>query len=354
MTARYAYGLISRRGSVVRAGIVVGAGVLVLASCASSPTPKPRVSTASVRSGVPVAPLPTEGSPPAGSSTANQARARAEAARLVAAARLPAGSVRLPSGPAVLSAPALGTPAASSLIDTVQFWRLPLSAPAAGAWLVAHPPRGLSASGSARQGGPSGVTATGWAYSAPDGPGWVQAALDEGVAAQGASASVLRLDGLTLWLDPRPEIDTATGPRLRVDVVTGCPTSDAGQVGVHNTDAPTSGLLPAGAPTAALVCRYHGGNGTEPFRLSSQRRLAAAPAGRLAAAARGASLAHLDGSVRSCPAMDGGAIALAFSYPNRPDLDLWYSVTGCPYVANGAILSETTDPLVTALSTLAP
>jgi hypothetical protein len=37
--------------------------------------------------------------------------------------------------------------------------------------------------------------------------------------------------------------------------------------------------------------------------------------------------------------MDDGAVAvLAFSYPGRPDVDLWVELRGCTHVGNGYVL----------------
>jgi len=37
---------------------------------------------------------------------------------------------------------------------------------------------------------------------------------------------------------------------------------------------------------------------------------------------------------------DGGVDVVALSYPDRPDVDLWYAATGCQHVTNGDILVQ--------------
>ncbi len=40
----------------------------------------------------------------------------------------------------------------------------------------------------------------------------------------------------------------------------------------------------------------------------------------------------------ACPMDDGAAALLAFTYPGRPDVDLWVQLSGCTMVGNGYIL----------------
>ncbi len=157
----------------------------------------------------------------------------------------------------------------------------------------------------------------------------------------GARTSVIRADGLVVWLDPRPLLDTAVGPRLRVTVGGSCPATDGGIVGVRNPGQPDlrGRLLPRSVePTGGLVCRYDGMNG-RPFMLRRQTRLTEAEARRLAAVVDALPLSHLDGGVAHCPAADGTAAVLALAYPGRPDVDLWADLNGCATVANGDILT---------------
>lgn len=97
-------------------------------------------------------------------------------------------------------------------------------------------------------------------------------------------------------------------------------------------------LLPAGEPSFALTCSYSGFNGTA-FRLTAHHRLTQASARHLAALAGQVSLSTPQGVVVHCPADTGEVTVIAFSYPARPDVDLWYRERGCSSLANGKILT---------------
>jgi hypothetical protein len=233
----------------------------------------------------------------------------------------------------------MGTPGVLSLVDRAHFWRLPMPFAAALAWLRAHPPAGLPPDGSTTSSGPSGPTAGGYGYAGPKGPAWESAELDVGIAPSGANASGMRIDGVVVWLDPRPVPAPTAGPRLRQSVGVRCPGSDRGIVGVRNTGRDLRHrLLPLAKPTAGLVCRYDGGNG-RPWSLRGRTSLSTAAAGELAAVVARLPLSHPDGGVLSCPAADGTAALVAFQYPGRPDVDLWAYLNGCATVSNGYILA---------------
>jgi hypothetical protein len=112
----------------------------------------------------------------------------------------------------------------------------------------------------------------------------------------------------------------------------------------------TKALAPIGAATG-LICRYatddtvHFSPGANtdvdtpsPLPVPNLRAsavLTAAQAATLSAAAAAASIAPATGSY-SCPSGDPGHVALiVLGYPSRPDVDLWYSDTGCQDVDNG-------------------
>jgi hypothetical protein len=210
------------------------------------------------------------------------------------------------------------------------------------AWFRAHPPAGLSENGTSQASGPS-QKSEGVSYSAPDSPAWRGAALEVGVAATGTTVSDIRVDALTEWWDPVPMQVTVEGPRLRIAVAGPCPASDRGYVSVQNAgDDLSSALLPTGAPTGALVCSYEGMNGTT-YNLLRSTSVDATAAGKLAAAIAGSSLNHLDDGVTSCPMDDASMTVLAFSYPGRPDVDIWYHRTGCRSISNGSIVATPSE-----------
>ncbi len=271
----------------------------------------------------------------------NRAAARAEARRLLSLARVPPGAVRLARPPRELSAPAMGTPAVTSLVDRVAAWRVRMPFPVARDWLAAHPPRGLRPDGSAASGyaNTGVITMAGTSYRGPASGAWQSADLEIGVAPAGPAASVIRADAVIVWLDPRP-IRSGPGARpVRVTVASGCPASDRGVTGVISPGPGLSRrMLPPGRPVAGLRCRYDGLNG-HPWRLVGAARLSAAAARRAAMAMLRLPLSHPDGARVSCPLADGSAEVLALAYPGRPDVDLWVTIGGCGGVSNGHILA---------------
>jgi len=282
--------------------------------------------------------------PPAATAVGNRALAEQEAKRLLALAPVPPGAVPLAAAPPSLPGPAMGLPQVGSLVDQSRSWRVPLPFGQASSWLHAHAPRGLRSDGSMSSMNASGETAptmVGVGYAAAASPAWQWAELDIGVAAAGPGASVLRADGVVIWLDPSLTLDDTPGPRARVTVAGGCPGSDTRYVGVTNPGATDLAhrLLPAASPTAGLECTYNGMNGRR-WQLNGTTRLDEAAARRVARSLAGLPLAHADGGVTSCPMEDDSAQIVALSYPGRADVDLWVSLSGCgPSAANGYIIA---------------
>lgn len=266
----------------------------------------------------------------------NKRLARTEARRLVGRAPVPHGAVRIARAPRSVSMPALGKPGVGSLVDLVRVWRLPVPFWQAGKWLRAHPPRGMRRDGSSALGGPTGAIVSGYSYRGPRDRAWQSAELDVEIAPFRGD-TVLRADGLVVWLDPRPWRDDARGPRLRVTVKGGCPATDHGMVGVRS---PGPGLdhrmVPAGRPVAGLDCSYYGMNG-RPWRLHRAVRLTAARARREAARIGRVPLSHTDGGAMSCPMDDDSIEVIVLAYPGRPDVDIWAKTNGCETIANGHI-----------------
>jgi len=269
----------------------------------------------------------------------NRAAAWAEAIRLLSLARVPPGSVLLARPPWSLPGPALGTPGVASLVDRVVAWRVGWPFAAVRAWLSAHPPRGLPPDGSASGGNAitGQTTMTGTSYRGPASRAWQSADLEISTAPAGSDASMIRVDAVIVWLDPRP-VSSGPGTRpVRVTVAGGCPRADQGVTGVANPGAGLTGrLLPPGQPTAGLRCRYDGLNG-HPWHLVAARRLTALAAGQAARSMARIPLSHPDGEVVNCPMDDGSAEVLALAYPGRPDVDLWIKLNGCGGVSNGYI-----------------
>jgi hypothetical protein len=269
----------------------------------------------------------------------NRAAAWAEAARLLSLARVPPGAVRLARPPRSLPGPALGRPAVVSLVDRVVGWRVGLPFAAVRAWLPAHPPRGLPSDGSASGGNAvtGQATMTGTSYRGPASRAWQSADLEISTAPAGSDASMIRVDAVIVWLDPRPVPSGPGAHPVRVTVAGGCPPIDQGVTGVANPGAGlTRRLLPPGQPAAGLRCRYDGLNG-HPWHLVAARRLTAPAARQAARPMARLPLSHPDGEVVNCPMDDGSAEVLALAYPGRPGVDLWIKLNGCGGVSNGYI-----------------
>jgi hypothetical protein len=271
----------------------------------------------------------------------NRAAAWAEAARLLSLARVPPGAVRLAHPPRSLPGPALGRPAVASLADRVLAWRVGMPLTAVQAWLSAHPPQGLHSDGSISGGNAStGQTMSGTSYRGPASPAWQSADLEISAAPAGADASMIRVDAVIVWLEPRPVPSGAGAHPVRVTVAGGCPAADRGITGVANPGAGlTRQLLPPGQPTAGLRCRYDGLNG-HPWHLVAARRLTAPAAGQVAGSMARLSLSHTGGGAVNCPMDDGSAEVLALAYPGHPDVDLWVKLNGCGGVSNGYITAR--------------
>ncbi|HEY0167932.1 MAG TPA: hypothetical protein VGB75_12900 [Jatrophihabitans sp.] len=273
---------------------------------------------------------------------ANRTRAEGDARLLLALAKVPPGSVELALAPAALSAPALGSTVSDQNVDLATYWRVPLSFPAAEAYLKQHPPAGLREFGSS-SGGSLAAKSHGWGWSgggsgSPDGQLHIGlASVGDGSAA--SAASYLRVDAFTHWVDPRPIRDKAAGARMRIEAGDRCPAKKQGMVGVRNDGRDLDhALAPADEPSAGLLCAYGGLNDTPPLALSLERVLAAADAARVAEAAHRVTLSHYD-AMRSCAMHDGSVTVLVLQYPNRPAVNLWLPSASCHGTSNGHIVA---------------
>lgn len=260
-------------------------------------------------------------------------QAQREARLLLAEVPVPPGaSERSGPAPAALAGPIMGTPATTHLIDQWRLWTVPMPMARTLQWLSQHPPAGLTWAGSASGSGPGGPSA-GYSWSAPDRPAYRQAEAEVGVTPDGADLSILRTDGLDIWVSATPATDTRSGPRLRVTVADGCPAQLGSATDVSNPDPQLRGrLVPPGQPTAGLLCRYQ-------RRLIASIPLNQAQARRLATAAAAMQLGSSGTEMTSCPAGFFVHVIIALRYPGRPDADLWYYPSGCQYVDNGYVIA---------------
>lgn len=120
----------------------------------------------------------------------------------------------------------------------------------AAAWIGAHRPRGLRRQSSFTVGAPVSRV-TGYGYTGPASPAWESAQLEVEFLPSGPGATVMRADGVVIWLDPVPVPDVPGG--ARVTVAGGCRGTDKSLGGVTNSGADLRHrLLPAALPTAGL------------------------------------------------------------------------------------------------------
>lgn len=284
----------------------------------------------------------------------NRRLARQEAIRLLAEARVPADAVRVHRPPHGLSAP-ISRPPLSSVFVRSAFWtvRSPFATAVASAATLT--PAGLVTSWTSTGSGPHLKTA-GIVYAPAVAPAWGRAEYEIDLSRLTAYTTGIRVDAVTTWSDPTPARDTATGPRLRVTVGAPCPAGDRGVVGVRSPGPHLGGQLVYRArPTGARVCSYSGSDSDSdsehPFTLTRSQILTAAQAQAVATAVTAVSLAHTDGAAYSCPADFDRSVAIALSYPGRPDVDLWYGTSDCSTLANGHVTAFAFDarPALAAL-----
>lgn len=270
----------------------------------------------------------------------NKAATRKEAARLLGLARLPAGVTPVTGKQPKLPGPALGSPDTASLIDLHRYWKSAMSMASVFGYLRSHRPTGLTFSGTGHSGTTSGdITSEGIGWDEANTAYAEELGLDVSLTPV-KGGTLIRVDGMGEWIDPRPIRDTAT-PRLRVTVAAGCPSTDKGKFSVSNPGAGLDKhLVPSATATSALICEYGGLNSKPRFRLVHHVLMSASRADRLAKQAAAISLGHLDGSVMSCPMDDGSVDVVVFHYKSRPDVDLWDRVNGCQTIANGHILAN--------------
>jgi hypothetical protein len=318
--------------------VAVAAGACGASGLPVAARPAGRPATTAPRAALATATVPVARSAPPATAASNRSAARREATRLVARGVLPPGATPATRAPARLDT-APDRPSAATVVDRHRTWKVARSLASTLAYVAAHPPAGLKAQGSGRSYDGRMLVEGDYDYAAASTAAWAQADYEVSVASISAHVSAVRVDGLVVWLDPRPYRDDARGPRLHVTLANGCPVSDRHIVGVTNPGAYLDReMLPSTRPTAGLVCSYDGLDG-RPFRLVEHRRLAATQAARAARAVRSVPLAHVDGGVTACPEDTGAATVLVLSYPAGNDVDVWGNVSGCESVANGHILA---------------
>jgi hypothetical protein len=219
----------------------------------------------------------------AAAAASNQARAAGDVRALLDLVRLPAGSERVAGAPAGTSVidnelPSQATP---NLVDAHSWWRVPGTLDAVLAYLKAHPPRGLSSSGSgsgsSRVSGPGSRTVFygDVNFSFPALPAVLDSrTLIVKATSIGADVVAVRVDAEDAWEIPRPASERIPAGVHEVDVVravVGRPPTvsahvvDASEVAgimklidalpIVQPGVVSCPMIPAGAPTVTLTFR---------------------------------------------------------------------------------------------------
>lgn len=128
---------------------------------------------------------------------------------------------------------------------------------------------------------------------------------------------------------------------IRVLISRGCPATLSGYNGVANSGPGLDDSLVPVDPVSGLICRFGplytpSGLAVPSARLYREAVLNAATASAFAAVIDEVSTAPPQG-VFHCPADSGSHSIIVFGYAGRPDVDLWYSDSGCRTLDNGVI-----------------
>ena len=167
----------------------------------------------------------SDGSNPAGANGAHSPRAVTQraVARLLAAAPVPPSATRAAKAPVAALAKPLSEPASTNLVRRTAWWVVPGGVDQALAFVTAHRPAGVTASGSQESGGGSGPTvrgltfdATGRQWRRPD--TYAQFELSVAATADG-NRTVLRVDAEAIWLPARSASARIPDSVTSVDVV---------------------------------------------------------------------------------------------------------------------------------------
>jgi len=277
-----------------------------------------------------------------------------EAQHLLALAPIPPGATEVQGPPPkVLSGPAGGTPGSRHLLDSSQLWTVPMSMDETMKWVEDHAPAQVRSVGGSKSGNfrTGEVTSRGVSWGATSTVAYDTAQVEVGVAPDGPGRSILRADGMAVWISTAPVPDTRTGPRIRVTLKSGCPESIARYADVENQDAALEqGLVPPGDPTAGLICLYGTTTPSNDFNGNALQRsviLSSNAASELAQAVGAIRLGFAGGKVHSCPVdLVGGPMEIiVLGYAAEPDVNLWYGATGCPGLDNGFVEAGATGNL---------
>jgi hypothetical protein len=279
---------------------------------------------------------------------ANRAAAEHEAHHLLSLARLRPGAKPLGAPPSWYPKPALpyNVTAGITIVQLAGYWSVPVNGAPGGASVPWYSPAGLALNGQEAGSGPGAVFSTGDIYWAKATVQWQSAELNFTEVDDDNTAAAVQVLAVVTWLDPRPMLDDATGPRDHLGPGQPCPAGARGVVGVSNPRAYASllraRLLPPGPAVAGLLCIYNMESQAE--RLYRTVNLSGPALERWATAADTLALSHPDGLPLSCGVgFATGLLALSYPHLKAHSIDLWLDLTGCKTVANGYVTTAAGD-----------
>lgn len=169
----------------------------------------------------------------------NHMAAEHEAQHLLSLARLKPGARHLDAPPPCYPKPALPYQAMAgvTIVQLAEYWSAPVGAAPAGASVPWEPPAGLVLNGWGSGSEGDGVSSTNDTYWAKATSQWGSAELEFTEVDDNGTACAVQALAVVTWLDPRPMVDGAPGPRDHVGTAQPCPGSVPGVAGVSNPAA---------------------------------------------------------------------------------------------------------------------
>lgn len=211
-------------GSSLLATVAVAVSVMTLAG--------PAPGTTRTAGGVAVE------STPAGLAAyrANRTVAENEAHHLLSLVRLRPGADQLDAPPSWYPKPALPylSTAGITIVQLAGYWSVPANGTPGGTSVPWYAPAGLALNGQGTGYGPGSLSSTNDLYWAKATAQWESAELSFTEVDDDGTAAAVQALALVTWLDPRPMLDDATGPRDHIGTGQPCPADARGVAGVSN------------------------------------------------------------------------------------------------------------------------
>jgi hypothetical protein len=229
----------------------------------------------------------------------------------------------------------------SHFIDVARYWNVPTPLRETAMWITRHPPARYRYASSTR-----GVNSRSIAWYLPDdtSQAYEDRAIQYSMVTARGNHTLMRVDGTALWLSSKPVADSLGGPKVRVTIAGGCPRAIGAYHDITNPaseDLKTQ-MIPTAEPKAGLICRYvtRDPGSTFPLeKVTPKTALGSNSARKLAIQLRTLKVGFDGGGIGSCPLAVGGRLneIVVFSYPGRPDVDLWFGINCRTFVVNGFV-----------------